>query len=55
MNIDGLDLDEARGSTFISALSIVLDRTTTPPIFFIAQYYGIENNCVVALERSNHN
>jgi len=43
MNIDGLDLDEARGSTFISDLSIVLDRTTTPPIFFIAQYYGIEN------------
>ncbi len=26
-----------------SDLSIVLDRTTTPPIFFIAQYYGIEN------------
>jgi hypothetical protein len=43
MNIDGLDFDEARGSTFISNLSIVLDLTTTPPIFFIAQYYGIEN------------
>jgi hypothetical protein len=43
MNIGGLDMDEADGSTFISDLSIVLDRTTTQPIFFIAQYYGIEN------------
>jgi hypothetical protein len=43
VNIDGLDFDEACGSTFISDLNIVLDRTTIPPIFFIAQYYGIEN------------
>lgn len=42
MNIDGLDLDEARGSAFISDLRIALDRTRTPPIFFRAQYYGTE-------------
>ncbi|CAF1202742.1 unnamed protein product [Rotaria sp. Silwood1] len=43
MNINEHDLDEARGSAFISDLTIVIDRTTTPPTFFMTQYYGTEN------------
>ncbi|CAF3260043.1 unnamed protein product [Rotaria sp. Silwood2] len=39
MNLDGGDLDEMKGLVLISNLTILSDRTVTPPVLFIAQYY----------------
>jgi hypothetical protein len=44
MNLDGGDIDQMKGLVLIFDLTILFDRTVTPPVFFFAQYYGYEIN-----------
>jgi hypothetical protein len=44
MNLDGGDIDQMKGLVLISDLTILSDRTVTPPVFFFAQYYDYEIN-----------
>ncbi|CAF4008896.1 unnamed protein product [Rotaria sp. Silwood1] len=44
INLDGGDIDKMKGLVLISNLTILFDRTVTPPVFFIAQYYDYEIN-----------
>jgi hypothetical protein len=43
MNLGELGFNETCASTLISDLTVVLDRTITPPFLFMSQYYGDED------------
>lgn len=44
INQDGGDVDQMAGLVPISDLTIVSDRTVTPPLLFMAQYHDLEGN-----------